>query len=231
MKHHACSLSRKGTGEDNENKPLLLQKLPQKGSYGGQSASGASNSSSQGVNVEVDYGEPNFGVMGGTAKEEVDTSWAVDYGTHDRTEFSKTEEDASSSDEDESSSDEDEDDFNSSHAESSNDDESDASEPPRKEWHDEEQNMRKKKMITKRKKRTNWQEDEKKRSKTRKKVKDDESNTNDDIETLHRPRRSCCHSFFIVIQIAAILANLTMIAFQVSELFLPSFIFAEDTQF
>lgn len=29
------------------------------------------------------------------------------------------------------------------------------------------------------------------------------------------PRRNCCHSFFIVVQIAAILANLCMIAIEV----------------
>lgn len=151
--------------------------------------------------------------MGGAAEQEVDTSWAVDYGTLNRTEMSKSGEDASSSDEDESSDDEDDD---TSYAGSSNDDESDVSEPPKKEWHDEEQNIKRKKKIVQKRKKAKWQDDDKKRSKkTRKNVKEDDSDGDDDIEPLRRPRRSCCHSFFIVIQIAAILANLTMIAFQV----------------
>jgi hypothetical protein len=196
-------------GGNAEAAPLVPKKsLHTSTSYGGQSA-GSANSSS--ANVEEDYGdeeqyhgEPEPEAFPAPLYEhpeqqETDTSWAAQEGgetanygstsgTNHNNDMQKWDEDEDSEDDDESS-----------------EEESDEEVP----------------IVVKKKKK------KKKRNKKGKKGRwhdsdyvavasdtDGELNEEDDEVFLVKPRRNCCHSFFIAVQITAVLANLSMIAIE-----------------
>lgn len=216
-----------------ESKPLIYN-LHKAGSYGGQSTnSGASGGSTQ--LVQEDYGANsdalNFGpIMGGSANHnQVDTSWTIEpsmdtknrnlgaargMNTNPRiqeeSEYESESEDVSDDGTDEE------------YTTEENDDETYESEEHQKNWFKDEENYS---PETKTPTRTKEKQKSRKnqnigRGKKKKSVidSDDESRDYDDDGIIKRPRRNCCHSFFIVVQLAAILANLTMIAFQVAPI-------------
>eukprot|EP01083_Nonionella_stella_P032241 88264_1 len=203
----------KTKGNVAESKPLV-PKLAQSSSYGGQSSGGASNSSSS--PVEEDYGESQFGVMGGTAiQDSNDPSWAADAEASNKKNYgtNKIESDHSeSSEEDDEDS---QDDSGSEDTEEGDDDEE-------SKWHLSERGG----SETREKMNKSWpkakKESKPKKSKKKKKKDNDREALVDDGDDggADVPRRSCCHSFFILIQIIAILANVALIAFELLPIFI-----------
>lgn len=208
-------------------------------SYGGQSG-GSNNSSSNNI-VEVDYGDATDDDTLGDGQhqqqeqsgKEVDTSWAVEAGGNgsgngsgdsktnanygstnihaQKSEFESSSEDDS---EDSSSSDD-------SDSSSSSDDELQADS-----WQDEEKSLvkKKKKKRSKAKARSkskkNGSRGSSKWHKEEEEEEDDEEFSDEEHpEELVRPMRNCCHSFFIFIQIFAIIANLCMISIEIVPMY------------
>jgi len=204
----------KTKGKVAESKPLV-PKLAQSSSYGGQSSGGASNSSSS--PVEEDYGESQFGVMGGTAIQDEDPSWAADSAASNKKNYgtNKIESDHSESSEEENEEDDEDsqDDSDSEDSEEGNDDEE-------AKWHLSERGGSERRE----KKNKSWpklkKENKSKKSKEKKNKNNDREALVDDGDVEGVPRRSCCHSFFILIQIIAIVANVALITFELLPIFI-----------
>jgi len=204
------SYSQTVMGGTAETAPLVQQthgSLGHSTSYGGQSASSAEK------NAEVDYGdEEDEEAAAGDYNQNphVDTSWAAEP-SKENSRPTVTFQDAQEEEEESSSSGESDDDDD-----DDDDDDSDSSSSSEEEDDDEEANNQK----------TNWQKapppvtektplQKKKTNKRSKKVKARGGDGEGDESVLTKPRRNCCHSFFIVVQIAAVLANLCMITLEV----------------
>jgi hypothetical protein len=200
--------------------PNLLSKRST--SYGGQSAS-----SSTEFEVEVDYGDSdadtdihkNNGEAAETSTVEPnanpETSWADDppNGKRGKTKESNygsavfqdaEEEEEDSSWEEDSSDDDGDGDDNDDDSDSDDDSESDGSEDD-----DEEKNSKKQR----------WHEEPaNEKTALRQKRRRPKKRRGDRVaeeDVLIKPRRNCCHSFFIIVQIAAVLANICMITLEV----------------
>ena len=179
-------------------------------SYGGQSASSTEQ------NTEVDYGddEDEEAAAGDYSHNpNVDTSWAAEpskENSRPKVTFQdaqeEEEESSSSGESDDDDDDDDDDDSDSSSSSEEEDDDDEEANNQKKNWHklpppvpvNEKTPLQKKKM--------------KKRSKRGKATSGEEEGGE---SILTKPRRNCCHSFFIVVQIAAVLANLCMITLEV----------------
>lgn len=171
-------------------------------SYGGQSGASASSNPSN-APVEEDYGDDNVyfeesPVQHNAGNHEVDTSWAVE--SNDAQNYGSTQYGTKESDDDDSSDDDDDDDESSSSEEEEEEtDEETPIIPKKKKNNRKNKNKRKKKSI-------NWEDSQS----------DTDGSLEEDVDViLVKPRRNCCHSFFIAIQITAILANISMILIEI----------------
>lgn len=194
-------------GGTKETTPLVS---PTRGSLGHSTSYGGQSASSAEQNAEVDYGdeEDEEAAAGDYSHNpRIDTSWAAEPSMeHSRP--TVTFQDAQEEEEESSSSGESDDDDDDSDSSSSSEEENDDEEAnnQKKNWHKspppvpvtEKTPLQKKKM--------------KKRSKRGKATGGDEEGVE---SVMTKPRRNCCHSFFIVVQIAAVLANLCMITLEV----------------
>lgn len=181
--------------------------------------SAGSGNSSSGKNVEEYYGDDGgvyFGeeTTGGTSEypatfhqygdqKEVDTSWAVENGNGGNTNTGNY--GSTNAQESESSDADSEDDDESSEEETSADEETPIIVKKTK------QPSRKKK---KKEKKTRWHDEN---SGSEEGDEEDEEYSDDEYYVF-KPRRNCCHSFFITVQMTAVIANLSMIAIEMAPL-------------
>ena len=190
-------------GGSADTRPLVMPQkniLKPSSSYGGQSgASGSSNPSN--APVEEDYGDDNVyyeeaPVQYNAGNHEVDTSWAVESNDEhgNGQNYGSTQYGIKESDDDDSS-----DDDESSSSEEEETDEETPIIPKKKKNNRKNKNKVKKKSI-------NWEDSQS----------DTDGSLEEDVDViLVKPRRNCCHSFFIAIQITAILANISMILIEI----------------